>query len=462
MAISLTDVEGLAPDQGSLSAARKLLKPSGWPLLAEGENLIWGECQGSGATPYRVIVHEGDRGYKCTCPSRKFPCKHSLALMWMRAEGKVAFNSAPRPDWVDDWLSRRRGPQAKPADAEAGAARAAPSIAAAAEEPDAVEKSAEAIARAQAQSARLRAEREAAILEGLEQLDLWATDRLERGLLSFASEAQTQCKAIARRMVDAKAGGLALRIERLGVDLFTIPDALRPSFLMRALGDLHLIAAAYRRQGALDAALVADVRRAVGWSQTRDELLHDPAASSVRGDWVVLATRAETQPDKLRRFETYLALAGGEQTYACLMDFAPVSAGARGSGFVAGEIFSGRVVFYPSAAPSRALLAERAQTQAPPRWRAVFSISEALADYEAAAARLPWLDERPMALRAVQARASGESLWLADDAGAIPLLGGADILALDGAGVMDVFGLWNGALFRPLYADTQIGRWSAP
>src|SRR5690242_8283284 len=109
MALTLDRIEALAPDQASVAAARKLLKPSSWPMLAEAEGLAWGECQGSGSTPYRVVVSEADAGYKCTCPSRKFPCKHTLALMWMRAEKSVAFAPAPVPDWVKDWLSRRRG-----------------------------------------------------------------------------------------------------------------------------------------------------------------------------------------------------------------------------------------------------------------------------------------------------------------------------------------------------------------
>src|SRR5215467_3793211 len=114
MSLTLQRIEGLAPDQESLAAARKLLKPSSWPTLAEGEGLIWGECQGSGATPYRVTVNEADAGYKCTCPSRKFPCKHTLALMWMRAERSLTFAPSPVPEWVKDWLSRRRGASSAP------------------------------------------------------------------------------------------------------------------------------------------------------------------------------------------------------------------------------------------------------------------------------------------------------------------------------------------------------------
>src|SRR5882757_3771104 len=111
MVLSLAKIEALAPDQAALDAARKLFKPAAWPTLAcDDAGLVWGEAQGSGATPYRVVISEADAGYKCTCPSRKFPCKHSLALMWIRAEGKLAFATGSPPQWVNDWLSRRRGP----------------------------------------------------------------------------------------------------------------------------------------------------------------------------------------------------------------------------------------------------------------------------------------------------------------------------------------------------------------
>jgi hypothetical protein len=98
MSLPFERIEALAPDQASLAAARKLLKPSSWQTLAEGEGLVWGECQVSGATPYRVVVNEADTGYKCTGPSRKFPGKHSLAPMRMRVHKSAAFTPASVPD----------------------------------------------------------------------------------------------------------------------------------------------------------------------------------------------------------------------------------------------------------------------------------------------------------------------------------------------------------------------------
>jgi hypothetical protein len=42
LTLSLEKIERLALDQASLAAAKKLLKPSGWPTLKEdGAGLIW-------------------------------------------------------------------------------------------------------------------------------------------------------------------------------------------------------------------------------------------------------------------------------------------------------------------------------------------------------------------------------------------------------------------------------------
>ncbi|RZM28645.1 MAG: SWIM zinc finger family protein, partial [Sphingomonas sp.] len=82
MAIDLAVVENLATDQASLKAAAGLAKPGKWSGVGISDDgaLIWGECAGSGANPYRVMADLRDMGSKCSCPSRKFPCKHALAL----------------------------------------------------------------------------------------------------------------------------------------------------------------------------------------------------------------------------------------------------------------------------------------------------------------------------------------------------------------------------------------------
>jgi SWIM zinc finger len=206
MAFNSAKIEALAPDRAALDAARKLLKPGVWPTLASDDaGLVWGEAQGSGATPYRVVVCEIDAGYKCSCPSRKFPCKHSLALMWMRAEGKLPFARLAPPNWVNEWLSRRRGPSQSTPAADA-APKASIEAAASGQEPAGDPK---AEARAAAQQERNRQARERSVLAGLDELDLWLSDQLERGVVAFLANAAGACRQVAQRLVDAKASTLA-------------------------------------------------------------------------------------------------------------------------------------------------------------------------------------------------------------------------------------------------------------
>ena len=101
-------IEQIAPDSGSLGRARKTARPSKWADLGHGDEALWGRCKGSGKSAYDVRVDLKDYGAKCSCPSRKFPCKHSLALMLLAADSVGVFAAGSPPDWASDWLDRRR------------------------------------------------------------------------------------------------------------------------------------------------------------------------------------------------------------------------------------------------------------------------------------------------------------------------------------------------------------------
>ena len=471
MALTLEKIEALAPDQSSIDAARKLLKPALWPRLAEDENgLVWGECQGSGATPYRVVIAETDAGYKCTCPSRKFPCKHSLALMWMRAEGKVSFTAGDAPDWVKDWVSRRRGPNAKPA-TEADETKPKISIAASSEESVEAVVDPKAEARAAAIREKNRAGREAAILAGFDELDVWLSNQIERGMAAFVGQCSPACKVIAQRLVDAKASGLAARMESLPAKLFSVPEAQRPLVAIEELAQIYLIAEAYRRQHLLPAALKMDVRRTVGWTMTREELLSDADAVRVTATWRVIAALSEVQPDRLRRIETWLWCEDFANTHraALLLDFVPVATGAASSGYGVGDRIRAELVFYPSAAPLRALIASvKSGAEAAD---AVLSLPEqeldsALDAYEATLAVQPWIGAWPLVFRKGQVRRSGGSLFLCTAGGASPSVAlpirssqweiAKPLASLD---TVDGIGLWDGHRLILCWAETELGPW---
>jgi hypothetical protein len=474
MSLTLERIEALAPDQSSLTAARKLLKASSWPTLAEGDGLVWGECQGSGATPYRVVAHEADAGYKCTCPSRKFPCKHSLALMWLRADKPAAFAPSAVPDWVKDWLARRRGGStgAGEADVDGEEPKPRPSIRLS-EAPEGGESSdPKAAQRATAARERNRLDREAAVLAGLDDLDVWLSDQVQSGMANFVAQTAHACRTIAQRLVDAKASGLAGRLEALPTRLFTLSGPARPAAAICELGQIHLITQAYRRAVELPELLAADARQAVGWPVTREALLGDHEALRAGGRWRVFAVISEAQADRLRRIETWLWREGdGDELPQCavVIDFVPLSTGGSAAGYLVGDEIEAELCFYRSTIQLRAQIAtlrrgaEQSRESLPlPNQR----LSAAYANYERALAQLPWLGTMPLAFRSAGVRRQGEQLYIYDEEGSLslPLHSSQtnDALPLASLDRIDGIGLWNGYDFTLAWAETELGRWVRP
>jgi hypothetical protein len=465
-------IESLAPDQASLAAALKLVKPAAWPVLAANADasVLWGECQGSGATPYRVAVSPDDTAYKCTCPSRKFPCKHVLAVLWLRVDKPDRFETAAPPPWVEEWSARRRpgggGPRPGRPKPDDGEPREAPSLDAALTAEPKASPDPKAAARAEAQRQRVRAERENAVLAGLDDLDRWIIDQLSQGLAGFAQRSQTAVRTLSTRLVDAKAGGLAARLDQLTGELFRAPQEQRADVAVERLAAMTLIASAWRNRDRLPPPLQEDARRAVGWSVRREDLLADAAALRVNATWIVAANLSEVQPDKLRRLETWLVNAGADNDaprVAVLMDFVPVSGGAFGFPFEPGECIEGEVAFYPSAAPLRGLLATRKAAEAAPWPRSTRGLGPALAEFARRLGALPWLDCWPLMMDGVAIRTAGKgALAVADDQGrTIPVASGqiealTPMLGLDG---LSLVCLWDGRIAQVLAADTPIGRW---
>src|SRR5215472_7774058 len=100
-------VLALAPDAPSLKAARSLAVPRVWSGLGRDERAIWGACQGSAKDPYLTQVDWQGPAFKCSCPSRKFPCKHGLGLLLLLAEQPGVFRESEEPEWVSAWLKSR-------------------------------------------------------------------------------------------------------------------------------------------------------------------------------------------------------------------------------------------------------------------------------------------------------------------------------------------------------------------
>jgi len=102
MTLSEDQILALAPDEASKKAGLGLANMSKWVSKGANELAIWGECQGSGSKPYQAQIDLSNIAFKCSCPSRKFPCKHGIALFLLYARQTASFTVDKQPAWVTE------------------------------------------------------------------------------------------------------------------------------------------------------------------------------------------------------------------------------------------------------------------------------------------------------------------------------------------------------------------------
>jgi hypothetical protein len=410
------EVLSYAPGSRSARAARSLAVPWPWTGLGAAGDLVWGHCQGSAPEPYRTCVGLAGPVFWCSCPSRKHPCKHALALALLASAGQVPAGEPP------GWARQRITAAAlKPA-----ARRRAPDP------------------QAQARRAAARAGR---ISAGLAELDQWLQDLVRAGFATAQARPASSWADMAARLVDAQAPGAAGLVRQLGGTMRS-GGGWEERALAQA-GRLHLLASAWARLPDLDEPTRAAVRARVGWPVPAEDVLAGPATRDrwhVAGRWETPGTDG----DRLRVQRTWL---WGEACArpALVLEFALPGSAFRTS-LVPGTVISAEVAFYPGAAPLRALVAAQLGPPEPmarmPGWA---SIAEAFAAHGGALARDPWLDRWPVLLGSVIASGDG----LHDPAGTfLPVRGGPDwrLAALSGGHPIGVMGELDEGTLRPLAA----------
>lgn len=333
---SAAHVLALAPDASSAKAAQGLQSLAKWPLLGGNGQALWGHCQGSGSKPYQTQIDLSGPAFKCSCPSRKFPCKHGLALMLLRAAGQVAEGGEP-PEWVNAWLAGRQEKAGKK-EAKAAAIAVAPP-------PDP-----EVLARQQARRDDKRWDKVAA---GMQELSLWMQDMVRTGLANQAgdSKARLHWQTMAARMVDAQATGMAARIKEAWELVDSHPQWARD--LLVQLGHWQLLVDAVERRDSMPADVKADVMAALGWPLDKAEV--QAQGQAVNDQWRVAGIRLIEREGRLLERHVWLqGLQSGRM--ALLLDYAQ---GGRGfeTAWVQGASYSGSLHFYPGRAALRALAA---------------------------------------------------------------------------------------------------------
>jgi len=438
LALTRAQIIGLAPDAAAVGASQKLAHPAQWRSLGRSAGAVWGECQGSAL--YRTQIALAELAVQCSCPSRKFPCKHALGLLLMAAEGFERIPELPEPEWVQSWQLARHS-------ATTGKAMRVR---------DKAKKPVDAAA--QAKRAERRHEN---ILAGLDQLDVWLNDLVRQGLARVQGESWAFWDAQARRLVDAQAPGLASRVRALGERVGSHDNW--PERLLDDLGQLALLSHAYRRLDRLAPPLAADVRRLVGITLDQSEVLAHGA--TLEDEWHVLCDMID-DGERVRTQRAWLRGATSGQT-ALVLQFTPLGTRFE-SALVTGTKLPARLAYWPSAAPQRALIVERTAPASPLGAAPAGSdVESALAGYADLLAKCPWLGASLLVLAdVVPLPAAGpEPYALVDASGAaLPLRGSAHdvLLALSGGHPLTLAGEWDGYAFSPrtVWAeDRRVSLW---
>ncbi|MEI6777294.1 MAG: SWIM zinc finger family protein [Chloroflexales bacterium] len=431
-ALLTTDhVLALAPDAASAKSGKGLAAPKVWRSLGQNEGAVWGECQGSGREPYRTQVDLSEPAFRCSCPSRKFPCKHGLGLLLILVGQPAAVPHAAPPTWVEEWLAtraksaeRREQRQQQTADPADDGRRAA-------------------------SQAKATAAREVKVAAGMRELGIWLRDQIREGLSSVPSRAPAAFERIAARMVDAQAPGAA-RLLRAMVGIPASGEGWQGR-LLEQMARLYLLAEGYARIDSLAPEEQADLRGTLGFTLSQEDLLR---GAGQRDRWLIIGRRVEDE-DRLKIQRTWL---WGQSCAApaLILDFSALGQPLDYS-LLPGAFIDADLVFFPSAAPLRALVQQRHGPAENLKNLPSSDMTTALGTYTAALSRNPWLERYPLCLGPVTLALSDGGWHICDEAGCtLPLVAQFDraweLAARSGGQPFDLYGEWDGNQLTPLSA----------
>lgn len=422
MSLTIQQVLDLSPDDKSTAAARGLLSPKLWQLRGFNSDALWA-VYGVGGN-FQVRIDLSNTGCHCTCPSRKYPCKHALALLMLFVTLPDLFPLSAAPEWVEDWIEKRRQKQRKAEQQQSAKV-------------DLPEKPID----REAQAKRVEA-REEKVAAGLEQLSIWLDDLVRHGIATLETKAFDYWDTQSRRLVDAQARGLANRVRNLSEIPHSSPDW--PQRMASELGKLRLLVQAAQHLASLNPNLQQEVRQLLGWTVSQTEL--EEQGEAVEDDWWLIGQRI-TDDDRIRTERTW---AVGRETgrEALILQFAPGTQPFPEK-LEPGTMRRQTFLFYPGVSRQRTKpVGEAIPIEFPPEDFPFLDHFEQLLQASAEQiARNPWHVSKSCLIRSVTLTQHLGTWFLRDrEAAGLPVLTAnpLQLLAETGGRPIDVCGEWNG------------------
>jgi hypothetical protein len=400
-------IEQLAPDAASIKAGKDQSNVKKWVNYQHNARALWGEVQGSGSTPYKTQIDLNNLAFKCSCPSKKFPCKHGLGLMFLYARAASSFSlDAIEPLWVSEWLEKRN------AKAETTAAKK--------EEAEAPSQSSDQdltkAEKSEKDKEKRRLERFLKVSEGAAELNLWLQDLIRTGLLTLPEKDANYFNKPALRMLDSQAKGLANMVRELGEINYYESGDLWHNRALAKISRLQLLLRTFQNIEQLPEAYQESIKVLMGWSQSKTDLLANENANIVSDNWLVLGVE-RTEEDDLQVERTWL-FGLNSTKFALILEFgnkfAPLT-----SLFIEGTILDADLAYYASVVPYRAILKVQrtfvphitTAIQAQPNWLAYFQAKSKQLE------AFPWALDLPFVLHGTKVIVTNDQRYICDENG---------------------------------------------
>jgi hypothetical protein len=446
----------LAPDRAAAAAASTASDPAAWSAAGCDDQALWGQYIATSAEPYEVAVDLEGPAFRCSCPSRKVPCKHCLGLLLMHAHHRVA--PAKRLPFAQQWMQRRdRHPTSRDSPPVADV-RSSGDDEVATEADAAGTRTGARLGATDPQREQRQLDRAERMRSGLHELDRWLADRVRGGLASPVLADPDTWDRLAARLVDSQCGGLANRVKRIATRVGQ--HARWHEDVLEEMAVLHALAQGALRTSTLPLDLADGVHAAAGLTVHKDDVL---AGVPSTARWTVLG-ESRVREDKITVQRTWLASQGAPSrpgaapitTWAMVLAFGAFGNEVTTEHHVGSE-FDADVHWYPGAVPLRALVGrchdQPRPSTSPPE---AHTVADAVASAGWAVAVEPWLERFPVVVRAC-ALPLGNGRWtLADHTGAMPIVPGfrrlAELVALGGGDSIVVMGELSADGVLPLTA----------
>jgi len=206
-------IAAMAPNQAAAANGKKISRGGGFVRLEHSadDTFYMGECKGSGKSNYITSVDfiEPDAPVcRCSCPSRQFPCKHGLALLYEIA-AKREFGTCAIPDDIIKKREKKQSRDKKEADIASSAGEA---DADSADEPKKAKTASKASKAAKSKKIKKQ-------LEGIELAAQMVKNILKSGLATMGAGGVKTYEQLSKQLGDYYLSGMQHLVNELIIEM---------------------------------------------------------------------------------------------------------------------------------------------------------------------------------------------------------------------------------------------------